>query len=160
MPSYELIQNCTVDDGAGIVKSNISSRWDTPWWRLYWGSRSYDEVVAAHLMRVSWSLLKTREKCRHQKIIVPETGQIVGYARWIMPEGFTNEWTQAQLPDVGKAVTEQAREDWDANPIVYRAEIQKKFNEVEDDLKERNGKAPYLRKITPITKDSYGGHLC
>lgn len=51
-------------------------------------------------------LLKDRDVRRHQKAVDPETGALIGYARWILPDSKVKteigepEWIEAQVPDV------------------------------------------------------------
>jgi len=62
---------------------------------------------------------------RHQKAVDPISGEVVGYARWVLPEGYCEkeedgervaEWKEAQVEDVSEEdrgrFEEMAREAW------------------------------------------------
>ncbi|KAE8411997.1 hypothetical protein BDV36DRAFT_288268 [Aspergillus pseudocaelatus] len=51
-------------------------------------------------------LLHSRQEARHQKVVDPLTGELVGYARWLLPSTHVTtddgrpQWIDAQVPDV------------------------------------------------------------
>ncbi len=61
-------------------------------------------------------LLLSRETRRHEKAVDNDTGDVIGYARWILPERFKGEWLDAIVEDVGeekrKELDMQADEAW------------------------------------------------
>ncbi|RGP65693.1 acetyltransferase gnat family domain-containing [Fusarium longipes] len=64
------------------------------------------------------NLLTDRDVRRHQKVVHIATGDIVGYARWIMPESQKTAWLIAQTPDVSVEQREMftkrhAETEWD-----------------------------------------------
>jgi GNAT superfamily N-acetyltransferase len=52
------------------------------------------------------ALLKDRDTIRHIKVVDPETGTFLGYARWTLPEKYSKHddgspaWQEGQVPDV------------------------------------------------------------
>ncbi|KAH7015009.1 hypothetical protein EDB80DRAFT_706850 [Ilyonectria destructans] len=100
MPPYKIEFPCTVDDGAALAKSNISAFWEQTWWSILWPNRTLDSIIEAAGARMPKLLLKERDIRRHQKVIDVESGEIVGYARWLLPASRKGEWLEAQTPDV------------------------------------------------------------
>ncbi|KAF7548706.1 hypothetical protein G7Z17_g6888 [Cylindrodendrum hubeiense] len=103
MPSlitpYRLEGPCTVDDAAGLAKSNIMAFWEEAWWNLMWPNKTRDSLIESVTARMPRNLLKGRDIRRHQKIIDTESGEIVGYARWVLPKSREGAWLEAQTPD-------------------------------------------------------------
>lgn len=116
MASYE-IQGCTVDDAAGLARSNMTAFWTDPTWVLLWENKTPDYVVEQCAKRFPRNLLTDRVRKRHQKVVDAETGEIVGYCRWILPDRLSGEWLEAQTPAVDPAKEKEfdklfASADW------------------------------------------------
>ncbi|KAH7173427.1 acyl-CoA N-acyltransferase [Fusarium flagelliforme] len=97
---YQVQSPCRVEDGKYIAQSKVAAFWDEAWWRLSWTGRTKEYVLRGITDRSPKNLLTDREVRRHQKAVHNETGDIVGYARWIMPESHKDSWLIAQTPDV------------------------------------------------------------
>ncbi|OTB04521.1 hypothetical protein M426DRAFT_11415 [Hypoxylon sp. CI-4A] len=102
------IEGCTVADANALARNNISAFWEDPTWILLWPKETTLEfLIKQSQKRYPHVLLSDREERRHQKAVDPETGALVGYARWILPanrltaEDGGPEWPEAQIPDVG-----------------------------------------------------------
>ncbi|KAF4336847.1 acetyltransferase (GNAT) family domain protein [Fusarium beomiforme] len=100
MSSYQLQSPCRVEDGQYIAQNKVAAFWEEEWWRLSWTGRTRESMVQSVADRSPKNLLTNREVRRHQKIVHVETGDIVGYARWILPESHKDCWLEAQTPDV------------------------------------------------------------
>jgi hypothetical protein len=100
MAAYELQSPCRVEDAQYIALSKVSAFFEEPWWRLSWTGRTRESIVQSVADRSPKNLLADREVRRHQKVVHLETGDIAGYARWIMPESHKDHWLNAQTPDV------------------------------------------------------------
>lgn len=100
MSAYHLEKCCTVEDAAGISKNNMSAFWEEKWWRLLWTDGSLANRITATTARTPKNLLKDRDIRRHQMVVETATGEVVGYARWILPASHKDEWLEAQTPDV------------------------------------------------------------
>lgn len=101
------VTSCTVSDAADLARNSMSAFWENPTWILVWPAdftREY--IIEQCAKRMPGSLLRDRATLRHQKAVDPETGTVVGYARWILPPGRAvkqtgePEWGEAQVPDV------------------------------------------------------------
>ncbi|KAM0348711.1 hypothetical protein ACHAPU_004150 [Fusarium lateritium] len=100
MTAYELQSPCRVEDGDSIALSKVAAFFEESWWRLSWTDRTRESLIQSVADRSPKNLLTSRETRRHQKVVHLETGDIVGYARWIMPESHKDYWLNAQTPDV------------------------------------------------------------
>ncbi|KXH32021.1 hypothetical protein CNYM01_02436 [Colletotrichum nymphaeae SA-01] len=81
------ISAVTYDDAAGISKNNMTAFCHTDThWRALWKSMPLDEIIEGATARMPHSLAGGREKKRHQKAVDDDSGEVVGYARWILPD--------------------------------------------------------------------------
>ncbi|KAI1388509.1 acyl-CoA N-acyltransferase [Hypoxylon trugodes] len=101
------IEGCTVADAAALSRNNMSAFWDDPTWILLWPKDITREFLIEQVAkRYPRMLTNDREEKRHQKAVDPNTGALVGYARWILPPSHFNakdggpEWPEAQTPEV------------------------------------------------------------
>lgn len=102
MPPYQLIKRCTVDNAASLSSNNMSAFWEVQWWNVMWPpQKTLDDLIAATAARFPHRLLSDRETKRHQMVVDTSTGEVVGYARWILPESHQSQWLEALVPDVG-----------------------------------------------------------
>ncbi|KAK8111065.1 uncharacterized protein PG998_007522 [Apiospora kogelbergensis] len=99
MPPYE-IRGCTVADASGLAYNNIGAFWESPGYKLLWTGRTLEHVTANAAKRMPRNLVSDRAHKRHQVVVDGETGGIVGYARWILPDRLVGEWLEAQTPAV------------------------------------------------------------
>lgn len=94
------ITGCTVADGDALAANNIPAFWANPHWRLDWRHRTLEYHVIQVAKRFPRRLLTSRETKRHQKAVDPDTGRVVGYARWILPPDYAFAWPEAVVPAV------------------------------------------------------------
>ncbi|KAF7538263.1 hypothetical protein G7054_g3075 [Neopestalotiopsis clavispora] len=122
MPSY-VLDRCTVADGDAISRNNMSAFWQDANWVLSWRHTTLDKHIIETAKRYPRNLLQNRDTARHQKAVDPETGRLVGYARWSIPAAHAVTatgnpvWPDAVVPAVSpeeedefKRVAESA--DW------------------------------------------------
>ncbi|KAI9734775.1 MAG: hypothetical protein M1818_006762 [Claussenomyces sp. TS43310] len=106
MAPYTIAQ-CTIADSAALSRNNISAFWEDPHWLLEWRHRTLEYHIAQVAKRTPRNLLNNRLAHRHQKAIDPETGRLLGYARWYLPPSHaintdgTPAWPEAIVPAVG-----------------------------------------------------------
>lgn len=124
MPDY-VIQGCTVHDGADVARNNMSSFWEDQNWRIVWKHSTLPRVIEACTARSPRNLLKDRALLRHFKAVDPNTGELLGYARWKLPPGYHKTedggptWPEGQTPDVTpeeRAKIEEVADAADWNP--------------------------------------------
>lgn len=113
MASYEISPNCTVADAKGIANCNVSAYWKETWWRLLWPEKTPESVVEAIAARTPRNLLQMRGLRRHQKVKDAASGEIVGYARWVLPDSHDDKWLEAQTPDVDDAAKAKFKSDFE-----------------------------------------------
>ena len=89
-------------DSSPLATLMTTSRWSDPHWRsLFAPSTTLTAAIAQTSARNPRNLTSGRDGKRHQIAIDDETGEIVGYARWILPptEGGAGEgrviWPEA-----------------------------------------------------------------
>lgn len=86
--TYWIVTSCAVSDGADLARNNMSAFWEDPTWKLLWPKFMAKEFIIEQCSkRVPRNLLQERSTLRHQKAVDPETGALMGYARWVLPQG-------------------------------------------------------------------------
>ncbi|OIW28767.1 acyl-CoA N-acyltransferase [Coniochaeta ligniaria NRRL 30616] len=112
-----IIKTCTVADGPAIGRNNVAAFWTDKTWIQIWGDRTQEHVAEQAAKRGRRNLLLDRAHRRHLQAVDAETGAVVGYARWVLPDGGCSGddsdpchrlWTEAQIPDVDEEVRREA----------------------------------------------------
>lgn len=122
------ISQCTIADGAALGRNNISAFWEDPTWVLSWKHTTLEQHIETSSRRYPRRLLNDRETSRHQKAVDPETGRLLGYARWILPESAATNadgepaWPEAVIPAVAPEEEAEIRRvaadtPWNPNPL-------------------------------------------
>jgi hypothetical protein len=105
-------------DAKGLATTLMSAWYENPHWRFRYEDPSLERLIYYNSERIPWKLVTGRAEKRHQKVIDVETGDVVGYARWLLPPILAekNVWPEA-------AVAEPSSED--------RVLFEKKFRAVD-----------------------------
>ncbi|KAJ5948988.1 hypothetical protein N7454_002295 [Penicillium verhagenii] len=97
------VQPCYPADAPGIATTMMSARLTDPHWVKMWEDNiSRDEIITGAIGRVPWNLINTRDAKRHQKVVDVASGQVVGYARWMLPPHLAKTgdvWQEAQVAE-------------------------------------------------------------
>lgn len=124
------ISGCTVADAAALARNNMSAFWEDPTWVLLWPEDvTLDFLIEQSTKRHPQNLLRDRAAIRHEKAINPVTGAVVGYARWVLPEGYRTvengepAWAEAQVPAVSKEEEERFRALGESAWWEYRSDM-------------------------------------
>ncbi|KAF7518069.1 hypothetical protein PCG10_000643 [Penicillium crustosum] len=143
-----------VADGTALAANSIPAFWVDPHWVLAWRHRTLEYHISQIALRFPRNLLNNRETLRHQKAVDPETGRILGYARWRLPPSHkTNPddgmliWPEAQVPAVEPEKEAEIRRIaetvvWDPNDDADV--LLDRVNALE---KEVTPKTPYMSKL-------------
>jgi hypothetical protein len=143
---------CTLADSDALTRNNIPAFWADPHWVLAWKHRTLEYHISQVALRTPRNLLSDRETRRHQKAVDADTGRIVGYARWILPESRARledgslAWPEAVVPGVGEEEEAEIRRvagtvHWDPNE-----ESDHLADEVQRARKEILGRGEYMRE--------------
>ncbi|KAK1918818.1 hypothetical protein P3342_010289 [Pyrenophora teres f. teres] len=79
-------------DSAGLAETMMRAFYQDAHWASLWKGIVLDSIISDCARRLPWNLVKTISTKRHRKVVEKITGDIVGYARWIIPEACTDEW--------------------------------------------------------------------
>ena len=145
------ITHCTVADSAELSANNIPAFWQDPHWILAWKHRTLEHQIGQVTKRFPRNLLNERAIKRHQKALDPETGRIVGYARWYLPDASatnadgTFAWPEAVVPAV--TPEEEAEFRRIASTVIWdpNNESEETPDRVEETKKEILARKPYMR---------------
>ncbi|SPQ25301.1 be2271e8-e575-4727-9cea-0151190e28ca [Thermothielavioides terrestris] len=151
------ITQVTVADGPALAATNIPAFWADPHWRLDWRHRTLEYHISQVALRYPRTLLRNRTTARHQKAVDTATGEILGYARWTIPEPYATvntagdhqgdgspAWPEAQVPAV--SAEEEAEISRVADTAVWDPDstsdpLQDAIREIKDELLARK---PYM----------------
>ena len=145
------ISQCTIADAADLSRNNMSAFWEDPTWVLLWrDNTTLEQLIAIGTKRVPRNLLNDRMTLRHQKAIDPETGRLLGYARWVLPASHATTadgkpvWSEALVPAVGQEEEAEIRRvaaaaNW--NPNHGTGALDVPVTKIKDEIL---GRKPYL----------------
>ncbi|AEO70730.1 uncharacterized protein THITE_2122428 [Thermothielavioides terrestris NRRL 8126] len=158
------ITQVTVADGPALAATNIPAFWADPHWRLDWRHRTLEYHISQVALRYPRTLLRNRTTARHQKAVDTATGEILGYARWTIPEPYATvntagdhqgdgspAWPEAQVPAV--SAEEEAEISRVADTAVWDPDstsdpLQDAIREIKDELLARK---PYMSRVPSIS---------
>lgn len=105
------LENVSPEDAAGLSQVMMRAFYRDPHWRLLWGSMTLEDIILSCENRLPRNLVKGRGSRRHRKAVDAVTGEVVGYARWVLPEGQEDLWKDAQVaePSAQQAAQYEAR---------------------------------------------------
>lgn len=107
-----VVQLVKVEGAPGLSRAMMSAFIQDPHWALLWPNMSLEEIIHGCTQRLPRKLITEREKKRHQKVVDTETGDIVGYARWIMPKDSGITWNEAQVAEPTPEESQEYEERW------------------------------------------------
>jgi len=61
-------------------------------WASLWKGITLDNIIYDCARRLPWNLVKMTSAKRHRQAVDDATGNVVGYVRWIIPDGCADEW--------------------------------------------------------------------
>jgi hypothetical protein len=141
----------------------MSACWEDPHYTLAWRHRTLEQHISQVAKRILHNLLHDRVCKRHQKVIDPETGRLLGYARWHLPHlHVTNAdgspaWSEAVVPAVGPEEAEIQRiadtAIWD--PSSEPNELLVPLRVIKNEIFAKEALYPYVKFRTSNCKKSY-----
>lgn len=135
MPPFKVVP-ATLDDATAIARNNIPAFWEDKNWVLMWTrkNKSLEYVTSQAELRWAHNLIKDPVHLRREKAIDVSTGELVGFATWVLPnaamvEGVEDEagkqkiadlWPEARVPEVDehtRAILKQQFDgsDWESD---------------------------------------------
>lgn len=114
---------CTIDDAGALAINNAGAFWGQSYWRMIWPANAQLVYITEQLSKriAARVLLVARDERRHEKAVDEDTGDLLGYARWLLPPGLRSdrpgsEWADGLVPDVDvetrKTLEELADSAW------------------------------------------------
>ncbi|KAK6006764.1 hypothetical protein QM012_005772 [Aureobasidium pullulans] len=114
------ITTADVSLAPSTANAMVSARWKDPHWvSLFKPDISSSKVTFDTAQRLPWNLINGRASNRHQIAVDDTTGEVVAYARWILPVHLISAvvWPESQVQECTKE---------------KRAEFQQMFEDVGD----------------------------
>jgi hypothetical protein len=137
MPPF-IVAPCTLDDGPAIARNNVSAFWEDNSWAQTWirKNKTREYVISQGAQRWPYNLTKDPIHYRREKAVDVSTGELVGFASWILPgSSVTGEeedeagkqetaklWPEARVPIVDDEMSELLKKrheeaDWESENI-------------------------------------------
>jgi hypothetical protein len=123
------IAPCTLDDAPAIARNNVSAFWEDKNWVLLWTrkNKSREYVISQALLRWPYNLAKDPIYRRTEKVADVSTGELVGFATWILPnidvagedkDGASKQeigklWPEARVPETDNETLELLKKRYD-----------------------------------------------
>ena len=103
-----MLQSVVPADAHEIATVKTSAWCENPHWRIRWVDPSPEKMISCCAALFPWNLVNHREQKRHQKAIEIESGELVGYARWLLPPVLAekNVWPEAGVAEPTEAERE------------------------------------------------------
>ncbi|KAF9731296.1 hypothetical protein PMIN06_010782 [Paraphaeosphaeria minitans] len=144
MPEHT-ITHCVVEDGPAMAKNNFSAFWEDPNWSYIWKDTTLEDIIRLGADRYPRQLIQNRDTLRHTKVVDSETGALLGYARWKLPEKYTKHedgspvWPEGQVPDVSDEQKDEiekrasiAQEQWKPSEFTGEDDLDAILKETEE----------------------------
>lgn len=112
-----VVESVAYADAPGVTETMMRAMWQDPHYHLQFRSGlTVDELIADSGLRIPYNLSRNRGRLRHQKVVHAETGQVVGYARWELPETewLADAWLDAQMPPATETQQKSLKDDFDS----------------------------------------------
>jgi hypothetical protein len=97
------------------------SRWpDTHWRALFDVGTTLEQVVTDTAARIPFNLITARAERRHQVAVDIQSGEVLAYVRWVLPDRFVVEegakgeviWREAKVPKPTSEDQKRFQEDY------------------------------------------------
>jgi GNAT superfamily N-acetyltransferase len=127
MPPFQ-VAPCTIADGPGLARNNVSAFWDDKSWEQAWTRKNKNREYAITQATARWpyNLIKDlSHRRRYEKVVDVNTGELVGYANWMLPEASEEElekmWPEAHGPRVDDETRELLKKRFDDADWVFNS---------------------------------------
>lgn len=98
-----------------------------------------DSIISDCARRLPWNLVRVTSLKRHRKVVENNTGNDVGYARWIIPSGLDDEWSDGIVSETDPERRQEYEEDF--RSVTIDDEIRGLDHRVVEELSEAIEKA-------------------
>lgn len=79
-------------DSTGLADTMMRAFYQDAHWASLWKRITLENIIYDCARRLPWNLVKVTSTKRHRKVVDEATGNAVGYARWIIPDGHADTW--------------------------------------------------------------------
>lgn len=109
------VESVTYSDAPGLTETMMRAMNQDPHYCLLLNRSTTEELIADSVLRMPYNLCNDRSLLRHQKVVYTETGDIVGYARWELPdtEESKTAWLDTQMPAATETQQKSFKDDFD-----------------------------------------------
>ena len=121
------VEFVSYSDAPGLSQTMMRAMNRDPHYNLLLGSATTEELIANTGLRLPYNLSNNRGLLRHEKVVHTATGDVVGYARWELPEtethSFESAWLDTQMPAPTEAQQKSFRDKSDSTQIDGKQKI-------------------------------------
>ena len=91
------VQSVRIEDVPSIATATMSAFWNDSYWRQMW-TVPLSSLIILNAQRLPHRLNTDRHKQRFENVVDTATGEVLGHARWIVPDGMEDMWETARGP--------------------------------------------------------------
>jgi hypothetical protein len=93
------VEPLAYEDAPGLARTMAQAMYEEDHYALLFNRIPAQQIIEDSAKRVPKNLTNERDIQRHEKVISVETGEIVGYARWLLPDHLKGStiWPEAQM---------------------------------------------------------------
>jgi hypothetical protein len=103
-------------------------------WASLWKGMPLDSIISDCARRLPWNLVRVTSLKRHRKVVENNTGNVVGYARWIIPNGLDDKWNNGIVSETDPEGRQDYEEDF--RSVTIDGEIRGLDHRVVEELSE------------------------
>ena len=86
------VQPVKPTDSADLADTMMRAFYQDAQWASLWMNTTLCNIIHDCANRLPWNLVNVASMKRHRKAVDGVTGNVVGYARWIIPKGSIDDW--------------------------------------------------------------------
>ncbi|KAK4450599.1 acyl-CoA N-acyltransferase [Podospora aff. communis PSN243] len=149
------IHPISLSDALPLARNNCTAFWHQPYWRIMWPNDMQLPFMLAQVeKRITASvILNDRDAMRHEKAVDDETGEIIGYCRWMLPESLVKRgketgevvWRERQVEEVSEEVRKKAEEEMESAWFEPREDMGELDGRIDEALARVSGDREYIK---------------
>jgi hypothetical protein len=154
------IHPITVSDAIPLARNNCTAFWHQPYWRIMWPKDMQLPFMLAQVeKRITYTvILNDRDAMRHEKAVDDETGEIIGYCRWMLPESLVNKgkeagevvWKERQVEEASEEARKKAQEEMATAWFEPREDMGELDGKIDEALARVSGDREYISECIAL----------
>ena len=126
------IHAVSVSDTHGLARTMMGAWFGDPHWVKLWYQPVLEDIISACEERLPWNLVSGDKNKRHQKVVETKTGEVVGYARWVLPPMLADNGTWDDARPAVDEISDEERQVFESrfNAVTENGQIKGMIHEM------------------------------